>query len=504
MDKFEDEFMQDVPRGVAARRLQQQYPADERWMRLGSIRDSEELTYDPANLGKKILVGRLGDKLIGIDDPRHILTVAGSRSGKSVGLIGNLRFYRGSVLVTDPKGEVAERTARRRAEKLGQKVHVLDPFGITGPDLIPYRSAYNPMHVLDPKSKTLLEDAALIAEAMVIQSGQENDPHWNESAKNILEGIIVHVATYEDYEGRRNLVQVRELLKIALVPYEGTKTAEPVAKDFPFYELLVYQATELLSEPGMEDVGSFLLGAAVDLFQKPPEERGSVHSNAMRHTKFLDYTAFRDVLRSHHFDLRDLKRNPKGMSLYLCFPATRIDISRRWLRIFINQLLDAMQAEKTVPPAPVIACLDEFPVLGHMTQLETAIGLMAGFHVKLWVILQDWGQGKSLYRDRWETFVGNAGILQFFGNNDLMTAEYISERLGKTTIETVETKSEKTMHGAAKPPKEHRLLSSAEVTRLFGRVDRLKRQLIFWPGFRPMMIQRAEYFRKEDPLYAYK
>ena len=109
------------------------------------------------------------------------------------------------------------------------------------------------------------------------------------------------------------------------------------------------------------------------------------------------------------------------MSVYLCLPASRMGLCNRWLRIFINQLLDAMEREKTAPVAPVLVCLDEFPVLGHMRQLEDAAGQIASFGVKLWAVLQDWGQGKALYKERWETFAGNAGILQFFGNNDLET-----------------------------------------------------------------------------------
>ncbi len=79
--------------------------------------------------------------------------------------------------------------------------------------------------------------------------------------------------------------------------------------------------------------------------------------------------------------------------------------------------------------------MDEFPVLSYMQQLEVAAGQIASFDVKLWVLLQDWGQGKALYGERWETFAGNAGILQFFGNNDLATTEYVSRRLGKTRVE---------------------------------------------------------------------
>ena len=65
------------------------------------------------NPGKKVLIGALGNQLIGIEDDRHLMTVAGSRTGKSVGLISNLMFYRGSILATDPKGELARLTVGR-------------------------------------------------------------------------------------------------------------------------------------------------------------------------------------------------------------------------------------------------------------------------------------------------------------------------------------------------------------------------------------------------------
>ena len=61
-----------------------------------------------------------------------------------------------------------------------------------------------------------------------------------------------------------------------------------------------------------------------------------------------------------------------------------------------------------------------------MRQIEDAAGQIASYGVKLWPILQDLGQLKALYKERWETFMGNAGVLQFFGNNDLTTLEWIS------------------------------------------------------------------------------
>jgi type IV secretion system protein VirD4 len=213
------------------------------------------------------------------------------------------------------------------------------------------------------------------------------------------------------------------------------------------------------------------------------------------------------VLSGHDFDLADLKRDQKGLSVYLCFPATRTEMASRWLRIFINQLLDAMEREKTQPRAPVLACLDEFPVLGYMRQIETAAGQIASFGVKLWTILQDWSQGRALYGDRWETFAANAGIMQFFSNNDLATTEYIAKRLGKTLTEVSRSgevgreQEEYGLSGRSSSAELHDLLAPEEISRLFSRDDRLKRQLVLWSGYHPMILQRAEYFDTKGAVH---
>lgn len=509
---FKD-FMRDVARGDQTRFMKQQRPPQARWARPDHICQSQALAYDPANPGKKVLFGAIGDRLIGIDDNRHILTVAGSRSGKSVTLVGNLFFYPGSVLVTDPKGELARLTAKRRSDR-GQRVHVLDPFDAAGQAVAAYRASYNPMDVLTPGSKTFLEDAALIAESMVVQPPDQREPHWDESARNFIEGVIVHVATASQYEGRRHLVTVRELLKRALwvapdEEAEDGKKAAKQAKPVLYYEMTA-NADHLEAAPETAELGSAVLGAALDFYGKSETELTGVHSTVNRHTKFLDYAALRAVLQRSDFKLSDLKAKPEGMSIYLCFPATRIEMSRRWMRLFVNQLLDAMEREKTVPQAPVLVCLDEAPVLGYMKQIETAAGLIASFDVKLWTILQDWSQGKALYGERWETFAGNAGVVQFFGNNDLTTTEYVSKRLGKTLVEGVrvgevaQDQASKGLSGRSEALELHDLLTPDEVSRQFARDDRLKRQLVMWAGHHPMMLQRVEWFdKKAGPLRSY-
>lgn len=500
MSRYDDYFLSDVPRGVSTRFLKDQRVPQERFQRPPDVVNSAALAYDPENPGGRILLGALGDRLIGIDDNRHMMTVAGSRSGKSVTLVGNLLFYRGSVLALDPKGELANLTAQRRAD-LGQKVCVLDPFLACAGHVAPFRARFNPLAGLQPGSETIIEDAGMIADALIV-GGEAKDPHWDDSARSFIKGLILHAVTAPSCEGQRTLITVRALLSQALMP--DIKDG----KLFGVEAAMFANAARLARQPETRIVAEALGSATRDFYERPEKERGSVLSTARRHTEFLDYAGMRRVLSGHDFDLADLKRRAEGLTVYLCLPATRMGLCNRWLRLFLNQLLDAMERTKDKPAAPVLACLDEFPVLGHMRQLEDAAGQIASFGVKLWIFLQDWGQGKALYKERWETFAGNAGVLQFFGNNDLETLEYVSRRLGKTIVrvargsEVGEKQRDEGMSGTSVSNELFPLLTPEEINRLFRRDDHLKRQLVMWAGYDPMILQRVEYFDEKGPCYS--
>lgn len=504
-ETFIKDFVSDLPRGVRTVHRKRQTVPQAGWQDLERVLESKLLAYDPADPGGKILVGALGSQLIGIEDNRHILTVAGSRAGKSVTIINNLLFYRGSVLCTDPKAELASITAARRAD-LGQKVYVLDPFERCAPAVAKYRRAYNPLSILRRDNPSVIEDAGLIADALVIAGGK--DPHWDDSARNFIEGLILHVATDPVYEGRRDLITVRKLIRNALVDSEE-EPENPDDEPAKALELEMLRNAARIEQVEMdEDLAGAIEGAARDFFEKAGTERAGVLSTVRRHTKLLDYKAMRRVLTGHDFVLTDLKRDPAGISVYLCLPAGRMGACSRWLRIFINQLLDAMEREPTRSSSPpVLACLDEFPVLGFMSQLQDAAGQVASFNLKLWVVLQDWGQGKALYKERWESFAANAGILQAFGNADLTTTEYLSKRLGKTPVEITRTaevgqeQSDSGLTGRSQGLELHDLLTPEEVSRMFSRDDPFKRQLVIWSGYRPMTLQRVEYFNNSARHY---
>ncbi len=494
-----EKVLDDLPRGVRSRKLHDHRTPLAAWMPPDLIASSGTFAYDPANPGRKMLLGALDGQLVGVADNRHIMTVAGSRAGKGVSaIVPNLIFYEGSVLAIDPKAELANITARRRAEGLGQRVYVLDPFDRAEPRVAPYKASYNPLSILKPDSATLVEDAGLIADALVIAGG--SDPHWDDSARNFIEGIVLHVATYPGYEGQRNLVTVRKLLMNGAHIAHGEREAHGMQG----LRVEMLHNVEVHAEHD-EGTTAAIEGAASDFFDKPDVERGSVLSTARRHTKFLDFPNLQSVLTGHDFDLTDMKTAPEGMTVYLCLPATRLATCSRWFRVFVNLALEAMEREQTVPPVPVLMCLDEFAALGHMRQIEAAAGQIAGFGVKLWPILQDLTQLKRDYREGWETFLGNAGVIQFFGNNDMSTLDFISKRLGKTAIRMrreSETTHEQRMKGASGESwgiELYDLLTPEEASRFFGRDDPQRRQLVIWAGQPPMVLERVVYHT--DPVF---
>ena len=188
---------------------------------------------------------------------------------------------------------------------------------------------------------------------------------------------------------------------------------------------------------------SVVAGTAETLLGTGENERGSILSTARRNTAFLDTLGprYKATLSGEFrpFDPDHLKGAPEGVSVYLCLPAERIGTHGRWLRLMIGLFLEKMQRQLIEPAskAPVLFLLEEFFALGPMPSIEKAAGYAAGFGVKLWAILQDLQQLKSLYRTSWQTFLANAGAIQIFGASDRETLEYASKAMGEIEVSRV-------------------------------------------------------------------
>jgi hypothetical protein len=158
-------------------------------------------------------------------------------------------------------------------------------------------------------------------------------------------------------------------------------------------------------------------------------------ASAQSHTHFLDSPRIRASLSRSDFRFEELKTT--AMSVYLILPADRLKTFDRWLRLLIQQAItvNARNIEEK-PERPILFLLDEMAALGRLPALEQAFGLMAGFGMQLWGIVQDLSQLARIYGEHgWQTFISNSGVIQYFGSRDKMTAEYFSTLCGVTTIE---------------------------------------------------------------------
>lgn len=428
-------------------------------------------------LGSKggLIVGRAHRGwLMRYDGPAHLITLAPTRSGKGVGaIIPNLLTANRSVICVDPKGENA-RVAARARQQFG-RVLVLDPFEVSG---LP-TSCFNPLARLDPNGLDLAEDAALIAETLVYDPpGQVGEAHWNEEAKALIGGIIMHVVTSEPMVAR-SPARVREIL-----------TAAP--KDLHAHLLTMQRSTA---------AGGLVARAANRQLGKSDREAAGVLSSAQRHTHFLDSPRMSLVLGRSDFAFADLKRDVA--TVFLVLPPERLATHARWLRLLVGQAIHELARAPRQGDGSVLFLLDEFAALGRLEPIERAFALMAGYGLQLWAILQDLHQLKGLYGERAGTFLSNAGAIQVFNVADIDTATWVSRTLGTMTDSYHTTSTSEShapnqffaTHGTSTTPHlvARSLMTPDEVLRMGS--DRL---LLLRPGRAPLAPRKVRYFADRE------
>jgi type IV secretory pathway TraG/TraD family ATPase VirD4 len=226
---------------------------------------------NPWQPGQILLGASLYDPkwLVGIEDDRHITTIATSRGGKGRSvIIPNLLTWPGSALVIDPKGQNACVTALKRGqggnglvECLNQTVRIVDPLGeIRDPKLLKYIARFNPLAELDPAAADYSERVDLIGDALVVPTSSK-DSFFDNSAKSLISGIIDYVMISKDigYD-ERNLATVRGLL----IHPDGPPLEE------------------------MAELGGLAQAGAAGVLQAGKNAAGDVISTAIAHTKWLD------------------------------------------------------------------------------------------------------------------------------------------------------------------------------------------------------------------------
>lgn len=366
---------------------------------------------------------------------RHLLTIGPNGSGKTRRiLIPNLfRLQNWSAVVIDIKGELAAHTAAFRAKQENHEVVVIDPFGVMKanyPRLVekyPYlkSNGLNPVAALDPKSDDFPDDATRLAEAMIRVEG--NEPHWAESAQDLVAALIMYVRLTKP--GTGSLADVREHL--------GKTAAELRAT--------VLEMRVTAKEKSCEELG-IKAGRFADLTGEN-RELNSILSAALTQTRWLDSRAIKTDISRGAFDFSALKSRPK--TIYLILPPKYLTTHATWLRVMITSALLPLMRSVEKSSVPVLFMLDEFSQLGHMAVIENNMAMLRGYGVKLWPVFQDLAQAKAIYKDRWESFIANAGVIHSFAPQDVTTSDYLSKLSGQRLywMKTGGTSSSQNMGG---------------------------------------------------------
>lgn len=404
-----------------------------------------------------------------LQNEKHVLIMASTRSGKGVSLIiPHLLRYPGSAFVLDPKGENAIATGRQRGA-LNDKVLYLDPFGISGKP----KARFNPLARFTPDNMEA-ESKALAAALVMGERGIRD--HWTGSAQQLLAAVILHVVTSP-----------------AVLPEE---------KDLGTVRALLLRNINSVLELMLEsDAADGLLARLASSFlQTPEKEFGSILSTAQRETEILDNPFIVAGLAAsgpgEEVNFADWHKGT--MSVFLCLSAPKFPVFSRWLRLVLTSALDEMTDSLNPPPVPVCFMLDELATLGHLQAVENAVGLAAGYGIQLVTVFQDVAQMRDLYKGRWASFVGNAGVRAVFSLDDYETAHYWSQFMGGRLFET--TSHQQDIYGMTKGQ------SKGETMRPLRSPERLMlefskdKMLVLPQGSRPIVSGRVAYFN--DPALA--
>jgi type IV secretion system protein VirD4 len=385
---------------------------------------------------------------------------------------------RDSAVVIDFKGELAQLTAAAR-RKMGHMVVVLDPFRVT----TPHPDPFNPLAFIDPDTPTAMDDCRDLAEALVVRTGQEKEPHWVDSAEVWIAAMIAVTVCFADPE-HRHLQSVRQLL------------TDPDK---------MQAAVKLMCEsPDVWDGLLARLGHQLGHFKD--KELSSTLTTTNRFLRFLDTIPVAESTRRSAFDPANLTK--VKMTVYLVLPPEHMRAQSALLRMWVGAMLRGVVKGGLQEQNKVHFLLDEAASLGHMSVIEDALDKFRGYGVRLQFYYQSLGQLKKCWPEGGDQTLLSNCTQVFFGVNDQQTAEYVSNRLGEETIvvdsggTSTGGSSQSSQQGGGSTSRSwnasdnwsqvaRKLLKPEEVTALSERIA-----IIFVPGCLPIWTTLQRYYEK--------
>ena len=360
---------------------------------------------------------------IGLDGRKHrrnlnVLVCGGSGAGKT-------RFYckinamqcdaETSMVILDPKGEIV-RDVGGLLEKKGYEVRVLDLINM-------HRShCYNPFVYLrdDNDVQRLVTN---LFKATTPKGSQSQDPFWDTAASMLLLSLIFYLK-YEAPPDEQNFPMVMELLRAGEVREDDDSYVSPLDELFDRLEMV---NPEHIALKYYRDYHS---GSAKTL--------KSIQITLAARLEKFNLESLAGLTATDELDLPSL--GEKRVALFALIPDN--DTSFNFLvSILYTQLFQQLfyLADHKYGGSLPVHChfiMDEFANVSLPDDFDKILSVMRSRGVSVSIILQNMAQLKALFEKQWESIVGNCDSFLYLGGNEQSTHKYVSELLGKETIDT--------------------------------------------------------------------
>lgn len=416
----------------------------------------------------------------------NMLVIGGSGAGKTFFIVKpNIMqmMLNNSFIATDPKGEIARATANM-LKKNGYNVKVLNLIDMAKSD------GYNPFRYIREENDVVKLVTNIISNTTPKETAP-TDPFWEKSESMFLQALFYYV-WLEMPPNRKNFQSVLDLLSEAEVDAKGndsklTKKMKQLAKtsklkqNHPAYK----QYMKVIRGAG-DTVRSIIISAnsRLALLENPQilrilskddlhlEELG-IGVNGDKHTRTALFCIIPDSDKSYNFIV--------GM-LYT--------------QLFQELYFQADFKNDGKLPIQVTLMMDEFANVALPDDFCSLLSTMRSRRISSIIIIQNLAQIKALFKDTWETITGNCDTLVYLGGNEKSTHQYISEMLGKSTIDKRSTGETRGVHGSASRNYDvlgRELMTPDEVRNMSN-----KKCLIFIKGFNPIFDDKYIPFRHKN------
>ena len=346
----------------------------------------------------------------------NTIVIGGSGAGKT-------RFYckpnimqcNTSFVVLDPKGEIL-RSEGYLLEKEGYVIKVIDLIDMSK------SHGYNPFHYIQ-SDKDILKLITNLIRNTTPKGSQSMDPFWEKSETALLEALMLYLYHYAP-EDEQNFTMVMEMLTYAEVKEDDEEYESPLDELFHHLERsdpdsLALKQYQIYKQAAGKTAKSILISVGVRLAAFNLDSMASLT----------------------RFDELELdKIGERKTALFAVIPDNdstfNFLVGMLYTQLFQMLYYQADYVYGGELPVPVHFLMDEFANVALPDEFDKLLSTMRSRQIFVSIILQNLAQIKTLFKDSWESIVGNCDELYYLGGNEQSTHKFISEYLGKETLDT--------------------------------------------------------------------